>query len=132
MTLVISNLSTATVYGFMAGTNDSTNSAATQTTIVTAYTSTLAVSPTVTSYRIFATSASITLGANTNPDGTAVVVSTGTGNHFAVSNSSAGIFSSGSATLVVTGLTPNTGGKSYDHKFQGLYHQHQRDVRSKQ
>ncbi|MBI3012642.1 MAG: hypothetical protein HYY63_03350, partial [Elusimicrobia bacterium] len=114
VTLVISNLSTATVYGFMAGTNDSTANAATQTTIITASTSTLAVSPTVTSYRIFATSASITLGANTNPDGTSVVVSTGTGSHFAIANSSAGIFSSGSATLVITGLTPNTG-----YGFQG-------------
>ncbi|MBI3012238.1 MAG: hypothetical protein HYY63_01280, partial [Elusimicrobia bacterium] len=114
VTLVISNLSTATVYGFQAGTNDSTGSASTQTTVVSASTSTLAVSLTVTSYRVFATSATITLGANTNPDGTVVAVSTGTGGHYAVTNSSAGIFSGGSATLVITGLTANSG-----YGFQG-------------
>ncbi|MBI3013027.1 MAG: hypothetical protein HYY63_05310, partial [Elusimicrobia bacterium] len=113
-TLVISNLSTATVYGFQVGANDSTGSASTQTTVVTASTSTIAVSPAVTSYRIFATSATITLGANTNPDGTVVAVSTGTGGNYAVTNSSAGIFSGGSVTLVITGLTANSG-----YGFQG-------------
>ncbi|MBI3013003.1 MAG: hypothetical protein HYY63_05185, partial [Elusimicrobia bacterium] len=109
VTLVIVGLTANTGYGFQAGTNDSAGSAATQTTIIAASTGTLAVTPTVTSYRIFATSATITLGANSNPDGTAVAVSTGTGGHYAVANSSAGIFSSGSVTLVITGLTANTG-----------------------
>ncbi|MBI3012236.1 MAG: hypothetical protein HYY63_01270, partial [Elusimicrobia bacterium] len=91
VTLVISNLSTATTYGFQAGANDSTASASTQSTTITASTATLSAPPTITSFRVFTTSITVTLGANGNPAGTTLTLSTGTGGHYAVSNSSKGI-----------------------------------------
>ncbi|MBI3012464.1 MAG: hypothetical protein HYY63_02445, partial [Elusimicrobia bacterium] len=108
VTLAISNLSTATVYGLQAGTNDSTDGASTQTTIITASTATLGAAPTITSFRIFTTSISVTIGANGNPVGTTLTISTGTGGHYAVSNSSKGITGSADVTLVISNLSTAT------------------------
>ncbi|MBI3012113.1 MAG: fibronectin type III domain-containing protein, partial [Elusimicrobia bacterium] len=87
-TLVISNLSTATAYAFQAGARDSTSGASTRSVSVTGSTSTLSVAPTVTSFQVFATSVSVVLGSNGNPAGVTIAISTGTGGHFDVSNSS--------------------------------------------
>ena len=104
----LTGLTTATVYALQAGARDDSVQAATQTAIVTASTSTLAVAPVVAGFQVFATSAAITLGDNTNPVGTAIVVSTGTGGHFGVALSSLGVVAGANTTLVIGGLTPNT------------------------
>ncbi|MBI3012239.1 MAG: fibronectin type III domain-containing protein, partial [Elusimicrobia bacterium] len=90
------------------GARDSTAGAATQTVTVTASTNTLAAPPIVASFQVFATSVSVTLGANTNPVGTVISVSTGTGGHFDVANSSIGIVAGANTTLSITGLSLNT------------------------
>ncbi|MBI3012721.1 MAG: hypothetical protein HYY63_03760, partial [Elusimicrobia bacterium] len=108
VTLVITGLSTNTSYGFQAGTNDSTTGAATQTTVISASTNTLGASPTITSFRVFTTSITVTIGANGNPVGTTLTISTGTGGHYAVSNSSKGIVGSGDVTLVISNLSTAT------------------------
>ncbi|MBI3012643.1 MAG: hypothetical protein HYY63_03355 [Elusimicrobia bacterium] len=109
VTLVITGLTANTGYGFQAGTNDSTAGSSTQTTIISASTTTLTAAPTVTSFQVFTTSISVTLGANGNPVGTTLTISTGTSGHYAVSNSSKGIVGSSDVTFVITGLTANTG-----------------------
>ncbi|MBI3012641.1 MAG: fibronectin type III domain-containing protein, partial [Elusimicrobia bacterium] len=112
-TLVIVGLTPNTGYGFQGGARDTTANAATQVITVTASTTTLASVPTVTSFQIFTTSMSVTLGANGNPNGTTLMVSTGVGGHYAVTNSSIGAVSGANTTLVVTGLSANT-----DYSFQ--------------
>ncbi|MBI3012444.1 MAG: hypothetical protein HYY63_02345, partial [Elusimicrobia bacterium] len=107
-TLTIVGLTTATVYSFQAGARDSTSGAATQTTIVTLTTSTLAAPPTITSFQIFTTSIQIVMGLNSNPTGTPLMISTGTGNHYEVTNSSVGIYDGATTALTIIGLTSGT------------------------
>ncbi|OGR79822.1 MAG: hypothetical protein A3I11_08635 [Elusimicrobia bacterium RIFCSPLOWO2_02_FULL_39_32] len=102
-TLVISNLSTATVYGFQAGTVDSSANASTQTITVTASTSTLAVAPSLSSFQVFATSIAVRIDPNTNPNGTMLSIST---NAFNTASSSVGA-AIGITTITITNLTPN-------------------------
>ncbi|MBI2119586.1 MAG: hypothetical protein HYT97_08170 [Elusimicrobia bacterium] len=107
-TLLISNLSTATVYSFQAGTRGTYANASTQTITITASTSTLAAVPTVVGFQVFTTSISVILGQNGNPINTALMVSTGNAGNFSVSKSSVGVVAAANTTLIITGLTGNT------------------------
>ncbi|TNC99573.1 MAG: hypothetical protein FD120_2829, partial [Gammaproteobacteria bacterium] len=81
--LTIFNLSTNTFYGLQAG--NLTTGGSTNTAVVTNSTYTLSVSPGVTSFVMYNTSASVSLDLNTNPVGTTLEISTG---NFAAGSSS--------------------------------------------
>ena len=106
-TLTLSGLTPNTAYGFQAGARDSTVGSSTKSAVVTVTTYTLAAVPTVTDYRVYTTSVSITLGQNSNPVGTALMVSTGTDGFFGTQLSSVSTVSGASTVLVITGLSPN-------------------------
>lgn len=107
-TLTLLGLSPNTLYGIQAGAVDSSVTASTQSTLVTAATTTLAVTPSVAGFQVFTTSISVTLNANTNPIGTRIVVATGTNGDFSIANSSIGVLDSTVTTLSLFGLSTNT------------------------
>ena len=66
---------------------------------------TLPRSPGVAGFSVYRTSISVTLSANDNPEGTTIIITTGS---FGVDESSVGVLGTGDTTLFLTNLTPNT------------------------
>lgn len=105
-TLVISGLTPNTTYGFQSGSLNPTGS--TNTIVITASTRTLSAMHSISGFQIFTTSVAITIGANGNPSGTKIFVSTGTDGNFSVLSSSRGVVSGSDTSLSIFGLSTNT------------------------
>ena len=84
-TITVLNLTPNTAYGIqMAAANSNSPPSTTTVQTITASTTTLSNAITLSSFTVYTTSVSITLGQNNNPLGTQIVISTGTNSNFAV------------------------------------------------
>lgn len=105
-TLTLVNLEPNTPYSIYARAVNFNNLPSTAT--LAASTVTAAFEVTIVGFDVYTASASVIIGANGNPNGTQLVVSTGAGDHFGVALSSVSRISGPQTTVTLFGLSTNT------------------------